>query len=142
LALLVFVEMELVEALSNSEIQVQMGRAKLEQIAASDAQPRSSTRSDLRLRSGLVPKAIMQVLGEAVEPMRMMDIHTEVERVLGRSVSRSAVKNWLAGHTGGETALSFGSNGGDTSWLRAIARSSTIRRLSEFAWLLRRQRDH
>jgi hypothetical protein len=47
----------------------------------------------------------MRVLGESVEPMRMMDIHAEVERVLGRSVSRSAVKNWLAGHTGGETAL-------------------------------------
>ncbi len=47
----------------------------------------------------------MQVLGESVEPMRMMEIHTEVERVLGRPVSRSAVKNWLAGHTGGEQPL-------------------------------------
>ncbi|HEX5852230.1 MAG TPA: hypothetical protein VFY36_03970 [Solirubrobacteraceae bacterium] len=35
----------------------------------------------------------------------MKDIHAEVESVLDRSVSRSAVKNWLAGHTGGETAL-------------------------------------
>lgn len=99
--------MELVEALSNSEIQVQMERLaqKLEQIAASDARPRSSARSDRRLRSGLVPKAIMQVLGEAVEPMRMKDIHEEVELVLGRPVSRSAVKNWLAVHTGGKRPL-------------------------------------
>lgn len=100
-------EVELVEALSNSEVQDQMERlaAKLKQIAASDVRPRSSARSDRRLRSGLVPKAIMQVLSESVEPMRMRDIHAEVERVLDRSVSRSAVKNWLAGHTGGETAL-------------------------------------
>jgi hypothetical protein len=100
-------DMELVEALSNSETQDELGRLaqKLEQIAASEARPRSSARLDLRLRSGLVPKAIMQVLGEAVEPMRMMDIHAEVERVLGRPVSRSAIKNWLAGHTGGEQAL-------------------------------------
>jgi len=99
--------MELVEALSNSEIQVQMGRLaqKLEQIAVSDARPRSSARSDRRLRSGLVPKAIMQVLGESVEPMRMTSIHIEIERVLGRPVSRSAVKNWLARHTGGDQAL-------------------------------------
>jgi hypothetical protein len=99
--------MELVEALSNSEIQDQMGRlaAKLEQIASSDARPRSSARSDLRLRSGLVPNAIMGVLSRSVEPMRMKDIHVEVEQVLGRAVSRSAIKNWLAGHTGGKKAL-------------------------------------
>lgn len=99
--------MELVEALSNSKIQERLGRltAKLKQIAASDARPQSSARSDLRLRSGLVPKAIMQVLGESVEPTRMMDIHAEVDRVLDQPVSRSAVKNWLAGHTGGEQAL-------------------------------------
>jgi hypothetical protein len=99
--------MELVEALSNSEVQVQMERLaqKLEQIAASDARPRSSARSDRRLRSGLVPKAIMQVLRESVEPMRMMDIHAEAERMLSRPVSRSAVKNWLAGHAGGEQPL-------------------------------------
>jgi hypothetical protein len=37
--------------------------------------------------------------------MRMKDIHDEVERVLGRPVSRSAIKNWLAGHTGGARPL-------------------------------------
>jgi hypothetical protein len=98
---------ELVEALSDSELQDRLGRlaTKLEQVAASDARPRSSARSDLRVRSGLVPKAITQVLGESVEPMRIKDIHVEVERVFDRSVSRSAVKNWLAGHTGGMKAL-------------------------------------
>jgi hypothetical protein len=99
--------MELVEALSNSEIQDQMKRLseKLEQVAASNAKPRSSARSNRRLRGGLVPKAIMRVLGEAVEPMRMKDIHAEVERELGQPVSRSAVKNWLASHVEGDNAL-------------------------------------
>jgi len=101
------VMVELVGALSNSEVQDQIGRLaeKLEQIAASGARPRSSARSDRRLRSGLVPKAIMRVLSESVEPLRMKDIHAEVERDLGQPVSRSAVKNWLARHAGGEQPL-------------------------------------
>ena len=64
-----------------------------------------SRRADRRLRSGLVPNAIMRVLSESVEPMRMKDIHAEVDRTLGQPVSRSAVKNWLAGHTGGAQPL-------------------------------------
>jgi hypothetical protein len=47
----------------------------------------------------------MQVLAESVEPMRMRDIHVEVERLVGRPVTRSAIKNWLAGHTGGKKPL-------------------------------------
>jgi hypothetical protein len=98
---------ELVGALSNHEIHDQLRRlsAKLDQLAASNARPRPSARADRRLRSGLVPQAILRVLSESVEPMRMRDIHTEVERKLGQPVSTSAVKNWLAGHTGGEQAL-------------------------------------
>jgi hypothetical protein len=99
--------MELVGALSNHEIHDQLRRLseKLNQIAASGGRPRSSARLDRRLRSGLVPKAIMRVLGESVEPMRMKDIHAEVERELGQPVSRSAVKNWLASHVEGNNAL-------------------------------------
>jgi hypothetical protein len=47
----------------------------------------------------------MRVLSDSVEPMRMKDIHAEVERELGQSVSRSAVKNWLASHVRGDNAL-------------------------------------
>ena len=47
----------------------------------------------------------MRVLGESVEPMRMKDIHAEVERDLGQPVSRSAVKNWLASHVEGDKPL-------------------------------------
>jgi len=47
----------------------------------------------------------MRVLSESVEPIRMKDIHVEVERELGQSVSRSAVKNWLASHVQGDGPL-------------------------------------
>jgi hypothetical protein len=47
----------------------------------------------------------MRVLSGSVEPMRMKDIHTEVEALLGQSVSRTAVKNWLANHVQGDQAL-------------------------------------
>jgi hypothetical protein len=57
------------------------------------------------LRCGLVPKAIMRVLSESVEPMRVRDIHAEVEEMLGPTVSPSAVKNWLARHVQDEHAL-------------------------------------
>lgn len=100
-------EMELVGALSNPETHDQLRRLseKLDQIAANSARPRSSVRSDRRLRSGLVPSAIMRALRESVEPMWMKDIHAEVEALLGQPVSRSAVKHWLAGHTGGDRPL-------------------------------------
>ena len=99
--------MELVEALSNPETQDRLVRLseKLAKIAASGAAPRSSVRTDRRLRGGLVPEAIMRVLSESVEPMRMKDIHAEVEQLLDRSVTRSAVKNWLANHVQGDHVL-------------------------------------
>ena len=99
--------MELVGALSNPETQEQLRRLseKLDLLATKSAARRPSARLDRRLRSGLVPQAIMRVLSESVEPMRMKDIHAEVERDLGQPVSRSAVKNWLATHAGGKKAL-------------------------------------
>jgi hypothetical protein len=46
----------------------------------------------------------MRVLSSSVEPMRMRDIHAEVEAIIGLPVSRSSVKNWLASHVRGEKA--------------------------------------
>lgn len=99
--------MELVGALSNHEIQEQLRRLseKLDLLAAKDAAPRPSARANRRLQSGLVPEAIMRILSQSVEPMRMKDIHAEVERDLGQLVSRSGVKNWLANHVQGDHAL-------------------------------------
>lgn len=96
--------MELVEALSNPETQDRLVRLseKLDRLAASNAAPRPGARQDRQLRGGLVPKAIEQVLHEATGPMRVRDIHAEVEDLLGRSVPVSSVKNWLAKHAHGE----------------------------------------
>jgi hypothetical protein len=92
---------------SNPEIQGRLRRLseKLERLAASKAAPRPSARVDRRLRCGLVPKAILRILSESVEPMRVRDIHTEVEALLGQSVSPSAVKNCLARHAKDDQAL-------------------------------------
>ena len=50
------------------------------------------------------PEVIMRVLSASVEPMRMRDIHVEVEALIGQPVSRSWVKNWLANHVRGDQA--------------------------------------
>lgn len=47
----------------------------------------------------------MRVLDESVEPMRMKDIHSAVERELDQPLSRSVVKNWLASHVQGDRVL-------------------------------------
>ncbi len=88
---------EFIGALSNLETQERLERlsTKLSQIEAEGATPRPTTTAR-SLRVGAVPDAIMQVLADTVEPMRMRDIHTEVEVLIGQPVSRSAVKNWLA----------------------------------------------
>jgi hypothetical protein len=99
--------MGLLGCYSNPEIQGRLRRLseKLEQLSAGNAAPHRSARVDRRLRCGLVPKAIMRVLSGSVEPMRVRDIHKEVEALLGQTVSSSAVKNWLAVHARGDHAL-------------------------------------
>jgi hypothetical protein len=93
-------------AYSNHETQERLRRLaeKLDRLAASGASPRPTTRRDCRLPSGLLPEAIMQVLGDAGKPMRVRDVHAVVEQLLGRPVSPSAVKTWLARHAVGERA--------------------------------------
>jgi hypothetical protein len=97
--------MEIFGALSNPETQEPLGRLakKLDMIKAEGAAPRS-TPLGRSLRIGAIPEAIMRVLADSVEPMRMRDIQTEVEALVGQPVSRSAVKNWLANHACGKDA--------------------------------------
>lgn len=97
--------MEIFGALSNPETQERLERlsTKLGQIEAGGATPRPTTTAR-SLRVGAVPDAIMRVLADSVEPMRMRDIQTEVEALVGQPVTRSAVKNWLANHAHGEDA--------------------------------------
>jgi hypothetical protein len=99
--------MGLLGCYSNPEIRGRLRRLseKLERLAASNAALRPSARVDRRLRCGFVPKAIMRVLNESAEPMRVRDIHAEVEALVGQHVSPSAVKNWLARHAQGDEAL-------------------------------------
>jgi hypothetical protein len=93
-------------AYSNHDTQERLRRLaeKLDCLAASGASPSPTTRRDRRLRSGLVPEAIVRVLGEAGEPMRVRDVHAVVEQLLGQPVSPSAVKTWLARHAVGDRA--------------------------------------
>jgi hypothetical protein len=48
-------------------------------------------------RFAQVGDAVVQVLREAGTDMRFIDVHRKVERLLDESVSRSTVKNYLAG---------------------------------------------
>lgn len=98
--------MELFGALSNPEVRESLERLakKLEQIEASGVAPRPTTLAR-GLRVGAIPDAIMRVLADSVEPLRMRDIHAEVEALVGQPVSRSAVKNWLANHVRGDQAM-------------------------------------
>lgn len=106
--------MGLLGTYSNPEIQGRLRQLaeKLDQLAASKAAPRPSGRADHKLRNGLVPRAIRQVLVEAEGPMRVCDIHASVEDRLGRRVPVSSVNCWLskgaAGHEPGLVRLGHG----------------------------------
>jgi hypothetical protein len=79
---------------SNPEIQKRLVELseKLDRLAASDAAPRPSRRSDRKIRAGVVPKAIVRALAESVEPKRARDIHAAVEELLGMKVPASSVR--------------------------------------------------
>ena len=51
--------------------------------------------SDGRRRFGTVRDAIIHVLAEADSDLRVKDIHAGVEQLLGSSVSRSSIKNYM-----------------------------------------------
>jgi hypothetical protein len=90
--------MGLLGCYSNPEIQGRLRHLsdKLDRLVASNAAPRPSARQDRRLRGGLVPEAIERVLVDSRKPMRVRDVHADVEELLGVSVPASSVKNWLA----------------------------------------------
>lgn len=89
--------------LSNRE---RLGRLadKLDRLAASDAQPRPTVLESGR-RCGATSEAVMRVLADADEPMRMCEIHAAVEALLGEMVPRSTIKNCLANNSRGNGAL-------------------------------------
>jgi hypothetical protein len=89
--------MELVGALSNSEIQEQLRRLsqKLALVETGRAQPRPS-KFERKRRPGAVADAIDEVLRGSDVPMRMYEIHAAVEARLAEPVPRSTVKDCLA----------------------------------------------
>lgn len=91
---------------SNPDIQGRLRELseRLDPLAASKVTPRPSDRQDQRLRGGIGPKSIVQVLSQAPGPMRARDIHAEAEELLGLAVPASSVKNWLAKHAPGPSA--------------------------------------
>jgi hypothetical protein len=94
-------------AYSNPETQERLRRLveKLGRLAASDASSTPTTRQDRRLRSGVLAQAIMRVLEDSVEPMRVRDVHAMVDQQLDQPVSMSAIKTWLARHAAGNQAV-------------------------------------
>jgi hypothetical protein len=71
---------ELVGGLSNHEIQERLRRLseKRDLLSAKGAAPRPLSSLGPQAPKRIGPEAIMRVLSESVEPMRMKDIHTEV----------------------------------------------------------------
>lgn len=89
--------MGLLGTYSNPEIQARLRRLAeaLDRLAASEDPARPSMRQGRKLRNGLVPRAIQQVLADASVPMRACDIHGAVEDLLGCSVPVSSINCWL-----------------------------------------------
>jgi hypothetical protein len=96
--------MALVGTYSNPEVIERLERLtkKLEQLAASGA-PARRLRQLPKRRCGDVSAMVSQVLLEAQAPMRVAQIHAEVQARLRTTIPRSTVKDCLAKHarTGG-----------------------------------------
>jgi hypothetical protein len=65
---------------------------KLADLRASDAQPRAITSRRLRSRRpGWVLDAVREVMADQAGPMRVAQVHAEVEALLGEAVSKDSV---------------------------------------------------
>ncbi len=87
--------MELVGALLNFSAQERLEKlaSMLAKIVASRATPRPSALAGKR-RPGVLTEVTEKVLAEA--PMRMYEIYSAAEALIGQPVPRSSVKNSLA----------------------------------------------
>jgi hypothetical protein len=86
----------------NPETQERLRRLaeKLDGLASSNATPRPK-RADQKRRCGAISEAVAQVLVDAGGPMRMVEIHAEVEALLSEVVPRSTVKDALVSNSHG-----------------------------------------
>lgn len=77
---------------------------KLAAVRADDGPRRQpATRRQRARRPGWVLKAIIHVLADQHEAMRVKDIHAAVEAMLGEAVAVSSIKNALASNVSGES---------------------------------------
>jgi hypothetical protein len=90
--------MDLAALLSNFETEILFQRLTnrdWRQVARA-ARVRSDRSRDGKLRFGTVSGAVLQILHRSQGPMRFVDIHQEVEHLLGFPVHRGSVKQFLS----------------------------------------------
>ena len=87
-------EMQTTGVLSNHQNQASLAHLanRLAGLRASGARPRPVTSRRLRPhRPGWVLDAVLQVLADQAEPMRVTHVHATIEKLLGQTVSKDSV---------------------------------------------------
>lgn len=95
--------MEVAGVLSNQDLQWRLRRV-VKKLAVLRARGEVRERHSCRQRSrrpGWVTKAVVTVLAERDEPMRVKDIHAAVEALIGGPVAWSSVKQALCSNVSG-----------------------------------------
>jgi hypothetical protein len=89
--------MDLIGRLSNHELTILFQRLTAHDWRQADPPQRArhGIAPDGRRKFGTIRDAIIQVLAQADSDLRVREIHTSVEEVLGGPVSRSSVKDYL-----------------------------------------------
>jgi hypothetical protein len=90
--------MDLSALLSNSEAEAlykRLTERDWQQVARARGQ-RSDRSRDGKLKFGTVSRAVLEVLGRSEGSLRFIEIHAEVERLLGFAVARGSVKQCLS----------------------------------------------
>jgi hypothetical protein len=122
-------EMDLLGHYSNHELQGSLSclAKKLADVRASgEARRRPMAYRQRPRRPGWVLKAIVQVLGDQVEPMRAKDIHAAVAALVGEPVSWGSVKCALAANVSGLLGAPGSGGAGALRAGRDAARSSIV----------------
>jgi hypothetical protein len=123
--------MALLETLPNADRQKRLARlaAELDRLAADDA-PARPTLAATKAQRYPAAEAIVEVLGEAGIPLRICEIHTAVEKRLGRSISRATVKSFLLYSSKGAKPRLERLSRGQISAEHAVRDHGTTRRVS------------
>jgi hypothetical protein len=94
--------MDLCALLSNFEMEAlykRLTEREWQQVPRVQGKRRDRSR-DGKLKFGTVSGAVLEVLARSDESMRFIEIHRAVEELLGMTVSRSSVKQFLSAERG------------------------------------------